>query len=64
MAGQMLRLKPLAESGIKILQETDYPSNGAVKITLSLKKSEKFRLNLRIPRWSANTAVKVNGNSG
>jgi DUF1680 family protein len=50
-------------SGIKILQETDYPSNGAVKITLSLRKSEPFKLNLRIPGWSVNTAVKVNGKS-
>lgn len=48
-------------TGIKILQETEYPKSGTVKITLSPDKKEKFKLNLRIPTWSANTVVKVNG---
>ena len=48
-------------TGIRILQETEYPKKGTVKITLDLDKSEQFRLNLRIPAWSSNTTVKVNG---
>jgi DUF1680 family protein len=48
-------------NGIEILQETEYPQNGAVKITLALDKSENFKLNLRIPAWSENTVVRVNG---
>lgn len=48
-------------NGIRILQETDYPKSGAVKITLALENSERFKLNLRIPTWSANTVVKLNG---
>lgn len=48
-------------TGIKILQETEYPRSGAVKITLAMDKSEQFKLNLRIPNWSSNTSVKVNG---
>jgi len=47
-------------TGIKILQETEYPKNGAVKITLNPDKREQFNLNLRIPTWSANTVIKVN----
>lgn len=48
-------------NAIKILQETDYPRSGAVKITLQVNESEQFKLNLRIPSWSAATAIKVNG---
>jgi len=48
-------------AGIKILQETEYPGNGAIRLTLVPDQSEQFRLNLRIPTWSANTLVKVNG---
>lgn len=48
-------------TGIKILQETEYPKRGAVKITLAMDESEQFKLNLRIPTWSAITVVKVNG---
>jgi uncharacterized protein len=48
-------------NGIKILQETEYPRKGTVKIALALEKSEEFGLNLRIPTWSAKTEVKVNG---
>lgn len=48
-------------TGIKILQETEYPKNGTDKITFTMDKSEQFKLNLRIPTWSANTVVKVNG---
>jgi uncharacterized protein len=50
-------------NGIKILQDSDYPLDGDVKITLALDKKESFKLNLRIPRWSANTIVQVNGKS-
>lgn len=48
-------------TGIKILQETKYPKSGAVKITVTPDKSEQFKLNLRIPTWSAKTMIKVNG---
>jgi uncharacterized protein len=48
-------------TNIKILQENDYPRNGAVKIILAIDKAEQFKLNLRIPTWSANTTVRING---
>lgn len=46
---------------ITIVQETEYPKNGSVKITLKTDEKEKFKLNLRIPSWSFNTALTVNG---
>lgn len=48
-------------NGIRILQETDYPGRDAVKITLALDLRERFNIMLRIPAWSVNTVVRLNG---
>jgi len=46
---------------ISINQETIYPQNGSIKITLSLNDAETFALNVRIPSWAGeNTTLKVN----
>jgi len=44
-----------------LMQETEYPAEGLVKIVLNLKKTETFTLKLRIPFWSTNTGIKING---
>ncbi len=46
---------------VKIIQNTQYPKDGSVKITLSLDGKETFDMQLRIPFWSENTKVRVNG---
>ena len=46
---------------LTISQKTDYPAEGLVKMDLLLSYSEPFTLKLRIPFWSANTIVKING---
>jgi len=46
---------------VKIKQETNYPHDGAVKLTLQLKKSSTFPMFLRIPSWAKNAAVIING---
>ena len=48
---------------ISLKQETNYPSNGKIKITVNLEESETFNLSLRIPTWSESTSIKVNGQS-
>ncbi len=42
-------------------QETGYPKTGAIKLLLDIKTPEEFALSLRIPSWSKQTAVKING---
>ena len=47
--------------GLRIAQETDYPSSGRVAIRIDPASSAKFPLALRIPQWCTNAAVAVNG---
>jgi len=55
----------LTPSGGKLIiqQETNYPAEGNIKITILAEKTESFALRLRVPSWSKDTSVKVNGNS-
>ncbi|GMV91235.1 MAG: hypothetical protein AMXMBFR82_10130 [Candidatus Hydrogenedentota bacterium] len=46
---------------ITLTQDTDYPRNGRVQIAVVTEKPEAFTLRLRIPGWSTNTEVTVNG---
>jgi DUF1680 family protein len=42
-------------------QATAYPAAGNVSIKVRLEKPEQFALNLRIPSWSAQSSVTLNG---
>ncbi len=46
---------------INISQISGFPWRGDVKIKLILSKSQKFSLFLRIPDWSIDTELKING---
>jgi DUF1680 family protein len=46
---------------LKIQQKTNYPWGGDVKLTLSPAQAKDFTFYVRIPDWSANAAVAVNG---
>ncbi len=46
---------------ISIINETDYPKSGNIKITVSVSEQEEFCLMLRNPQWSKTTRVTVNG---
>ncbi len=40
---------------------TDFPKTGSVVINVDPQSAEKFNIKLRIPLWSKNTSLKVNG---
>lgn len=46
---------------VKLLQQTDYPVGEEITLTVSPEKKAKFALNLRIPAWSKNTSLTLNG---
>ncbi len=43
------------------MQNTAYPADARVKLTISPRESESFCVKLRIPGWSTRTTVRVNG---
>jgi uncharacterized protein len=49
-----------AES-VTLTQTTDFPVSGKIELTLSLAQPRPFPLRLRIPAWSRDTQVSVNG---
>ena len=54
---------PLTDKNEIILtQATAYPKTGSVEITVNQNKNLNYSLSLRIPEWSKNTKVEVNGN--
>ena len=48
-------------TAFRIKQETRYPWDGDVKITVSPAEEREFTLYARIPGWSQKTTVRVNG---
>ena len=46
---------------VTLEQKTDYPCDGQIQLSVSPAESVTFTLKLRIPRWSVDTTVKVNG---
>ncbi len=48
-------------NGLRIVQETNYPWSGEVKITINPATPGEFAVYVRIPGWSETNDVKVNG---
>ena len=46
---------------LKLAQHTSYPENGKVVLTVSPELETEFEIKLRIPNWSKQTTVLVNG---
>ncbi|MDB6057768.1 MAG: hypothetical protein JWO95_1612 [Verrucomicrobiales bacterium] len=47
----------IGDNEVSLKQETKYPWDGAVKMTVEPKKSSKFTLSLRIPDWSSDSST-------
>ena len=47
-------------TNIRIEEQTDYPFSGLVKMNMKMKEPARFKLYLRIPRWSQGVTVKIN----
>ncbi len=45
---------------VKFVQETNYPVDGHVRLSVHPSRAVRFRLNLRIPYWSAKTRLYLN----
>lgn len=53
----------VAGRSISIVQETDYPRTGSIKMRVSTSTPVDFTIRLRIPSWCENPRLMVNGKS-
>ena len=44
-----------------VRQDTDYPNSGRVQLTITPEEPTTFTLRLRIPTWTTNATVSING---
>ena len=49
------------QNKVVVVQKTTYPESGEIEILLQPEKPGRFSLNLRIPAWSNQTTILVNG---
>jgi uncharacterized protein len=54
-------LKTPGKQKVEIVQETDYPVNGKIRLKVQLQKPENMSLRLRIPHWSKESVLTING---
>ncbi len=59
--GNRLDTKLSDGSVLKLEQETQYPWNGTVTITVEACKDTAFEIMLRIPAWAEGSMIRVNG---
>lgn len=59
--GNKLNTKLVDGSALSLTQETNYPWDGKVKITVNKAKSSPFDVMLRIPEWAEGSVIKING---
>ncbi len=56
-----LKTKLLAGQPLSLSQQTDYPWNGRVRLTIEECGVKAFGLKLRIPAWARSATVRLNG---
>ena len=48
-------------TSVRLIQKTEYPYDGRVRLRVEPGHAAEFTLRLRIPQWSIQTRVRVNG---
>ncbi|PZX50974.1 aceric acid hydrolase [Algoriphagus chordae] len=56
-----LKTKLLDGTDLEVNQETDYPWDGSIKLEIKKSSGNPFAIDMRIPAWSENAEIKVNG---
>lgn len=48
---------------VKLVQETNYPWDGKIRVTVNPSESRSFKLRFRIPGWADSHSVRLNGSA-
>lgn len=59
-AGQARLVLPQSGS-VELRQETSYPFDGGIRITVAPKQTARFAIDVRIPSWAVNASIHING---
>lgn len=59
--GNELKTRLLDGTELQLRQETDFPWDGAVKLTVEACKGTPFEILLRIPDWALGSKLRLNG---
>jgi DUF1680 family protein len=59
--GSVFNTRHADGAALKLTQETDYPWDGRVRITLDIVPAAAFSVRLRVPGWAVGAAMSVNG---
>lgn len=59
--GNKLTTNLLDGSPFQLMQETQYPWDGVVKLTIQACKTSPFDIQVRIPEWAVGSKIMVNG---
>lgn len=51
----------IRDGGMTVDEQTEYPFDGAVRLTLRMNESARRTLHLRVPQWCGETTVRLNG---
>ena len=51
----------IGDSNVKLVQQTDYPWDGVIRIMLDVDHPQAFGLNIRVPGWCKDPNVVVCG---
>jgi len=59
----MVKAKVSKGKEVSITEETDYPFNGSVKLTIGTKNAVRFPIDLRVPGWADALTIKYKDNT-
>lgn len=59
--GNTIQTKLSDGSKVSLIQETNYPWDGNIKVTVKATGNKPYAMFFRIPGWTANASLKVNG---
>jgi hypothetical protein len=59
----VVKAKVANDKDVTVSEETDYPFNGSVKLTISTERPVRFPVHIRVPGWADSVIIRYKKNS-